>query len=95
MTTAQILAGLAALATVGWPHAKGAANWATGLWQGLRKPQPPLPTPHEEAVAPTYAKAIGDLASVRARLKATGCLNDAELKAIDTLTLALVAGSDA
>jgi hypothetical protein len=94
MTTAQILAGVAALATVGWPHAKDAAIWATGLWQGLRKPQPPLPKPHEEAVAPSYSKAIGDLACVRARLKATSCLKDGELKAIDILTLALVSGSD-
>lgn len=94
MTTAQILAGVAALATVAWPHAKDAVQWATGLWQGLGKPKPPLPTPREEAVAPSYSSAIGSLASVRARLKATECLKDAELKAIDVLTLALVAGSD-
>lgn len=91
MTTAQILAAVTGLATLAWPKL---APWATGLWQGLAKPKPPLPTPPEEAVAPSYTTAIENLASVRTRLKATACLNDAELKAIDTLTLALVAGSD-
>lgn len=88
----QIIAGLAGIATIALPRAGAAASWVTGLWQGLSKP--PLPTPHEEAVTPSYAKAIGDLAGVRLRLKATNCLKDEQLKAIDTLTLALVAGSD-
>ena len=35
-----------------------------------------------------------DLAVVRARLAATGTLSDEARKAIDVLTLALVAGSD-
>lgn len=43
---------------------------------------------------PTYAKAISDLASVRARLAATGKLGEPQKAAIDTLTLALVDGSD-
>lgn len=41
-----------------------------------------------------YQKAMADLASVRKRLADTKTLDDATKKAIDTLTLALVAGSD-
>ena len=94
MTTAQIIAGVLGLAVLAKPHAGTALTWATGLWQGVRKPAPPLPTPHEEAVAPSYTQAIGDLAGVRARLKVTDCLHEEQLKAVDVLTLALVAGSD-
>jgi hypothetical protein len=45
----------------------------------------------------TYEEAIRNLALVRARLNATGFLGDEKSPqrgAIDTLTLALVAGSD-
>lgn len=94
MSLAEIIAGLTGLVVLGYPHAGTAFSWATGLWQGLRKPQPPLPMPHEEAVAPSYSSAILDLASVRSRLKATDCLHEEQLKAVDILTLALVAGSD-
>lgn len=94
MTTAQIIAGVIGLAVLAQPHAGTAITWATGLWQGFRKPAPPLPTPHEEAVAPAYTKAIEDLACVRTRLKVTDCLHEEQLKAVDVLTLALVAGSD-
>lgn len=41
-----------------------------------------------------YQAAIADLANVRKRLADTKALDDAARKAIDTLTLALVAGSD-
>lgn len=94
MTSAELIAGLAALAALGYPHVGRTYTWATGLWQGMRKPQPPLPTKPEEAVAPSYATAINDLASVRSRLKATDCLHEEQLAAVDILTLALVSGSD-
>jgi len=94
VTAAQIIAGVIGLAVLAKPHAVPAFTWATGLWQGLRKPAPPLPTPHEEAVAPSYTQAIDDLACVRTRLKMTDCLHEEQLKAVDVLTLALVAGSD-
>lgn len=94
MTTAQIIAGVIGLAVLAKPHAGTALTWATGLWQGVRKPVLPLPTKPEEAVAPSYVQAIGDLAGVRSRLKDTDCLQEAQMKAIDVLTLALVAGSD-
>ena len=43
---------------------------------------------------PTYQSAIADLANVRRRLMQTQKLDDKVKSAIDTLTLALVAGSD-
>jgi len=46
-------------------------------------------------LAPTYQSAIADLAHVRLRLVQTKALDETAKKAIDTLTLALVAGSDA
>ena len=52
---------------------------------------PSLPRP---AAGVGYQKAMADLASVRKRLADTKTLDDATKKAIDTLTLALVAGSD-
>jgi len=76
-------AGVGAIA-LAWPWVKGAG----GLWQGLRLP------PKVEAAGPSYTKAIEDLACVRLRLRNTSCLADDQLKAIDALTLALVAGSD-
>jgi hypothetical protein len=43
---------------------------------------------------PSYQAAIANLALVRLRLNLTDTLTDPEKKAIDALTLALVAGSD-
>lgn len=94
MTPAEIAAAAVAAAALGYPHLGTAYTWATGLWQGIRKPKPPLPMPPEEAVAISYATAITDLASVRSRLKVTACLQEEQMAAIDILTLALVAGSD-
>lgn len=51
----------------------------------------PAKPPH---LAPTYQSAIADLAHVRLRLVQTESLNEAVKDAIDTLTLALVSGSD-
>lgn len=51
----------------------------------------PAKPPH---LAPTYQSAIADLAHVRLRLLQTELLDDKSKAAIDTLTLALVAGSD-
>ena len=52
---------------------------------------PTLPKP---AAGVGYQKAIADLANVRKRLSSTQQLDDKVKTAIDTLTLALVAGSD-
>lgn len=50
--------------------------------------------PSSKPAGPTYQGAISDLAVVRRRLLETQQLTDAAKQAIDTLTLALVAGSD-
>ena len=42
----------------------------------------------------TYQSAVASLADVRSRLLATECLKDPQKGAINTLTLALVDGSD-
>lgn len=91
MTTAQIIAVLLAGGVLAKPHLGQAASWASSLTKGLGKPAPQKTTP----AGPSYAAAIESLAGVRTRLKVTGCLTEAELKAVDVLTLALVAGSDA
>ena len=64
------------------------------------KARPAILGPSEAAaepphLAPTYQSAIADLAHVRLRLVQTKALDETAKKAIDTLTLALVAGSDA
>lgn len=50
--------------------------------------------PHSGQTGVGYQKAMLDLASVRLRLLQTKQLDDKAKAAIDTLTLALVAGSD-
>lgn len=52
------------------------------------------PTLSKPAAGVGYQKAMADLASVRKRLADTKHLDDKVKAAIDTLTLALVAGSD-
>jgi cytochrome c-type biogenesis protein CcmH/NrfG len=65
------------------------------LWQRKASPLGPaevaMKAPH---LAPTYQSAIADLAHVRLRLLQTDSLDDKAKAAIDTLTLALVSGSD-
>jgi hypothetical protein len=50
--------------------------------------------PHSPQAGVGYQKAMHDLATVRLRLIQTKQLDDKAKSAIDTLTLALVAGSD-
>lgn len=56
---------------------------------GIRLPRMPAPRTHA-----AYADAIAALSAVRGRLLATESLTDKERAAVDTLTLALVNGSD-
>lgn len=80
MILASILLLAAAAAVVVVPMVKMPA---------LRCSSGPAPAP-----AVSFQAAIGDLAEVRRRLVATGTLADDQARAIDCLTLALVAGSD-
>jgi hypothetical protein len=90
MTYEQIGAGIIAAAVVAWPKIAAVGKLVLG-----KLPSTPLPAP---SVAPVgYEDAIHNLARVRARLNTTGLLGEEkspQRAAIDTLTLALVAGSD-
>jgi hypothetical protein len=80
-----VLLGAAALLIAG-PSLWRARPVILGPSEAAAKP------PH---LAPTYQSAIADLAHVRLRLVQTKALDETAKKAIDTLTLALVAGRDA
>ena len=66
-----------------------AAAVMVGLWPQLKLIPRVIPSS-----GPTYQEAMANLAFVRRRLLATETLGDEQKEAIDTLTLALVAGSD-
>lgn len=91
MTYEQIGAAVIAAGVFAWPKlVRG--------YKALRGLLPAGPVPQVPPAAPvSYEAAIHNLALVRARLNSTGLLGDEkspQRAAIDTLTLALVAGSD-
>lgn len=91
MSFEQIAAGIVAVVALAWP--KIVAVVKAG-WQRLPAGGPTKPA---AGAAVGYEEAISNLALVRARLNKTGLLGDEkspQRAAIDTLTLALVAGSD-
>lgn len=85
MNTTNYLAAAAALAVAFWPQI------SAYLKTFLAKRETPAAG---DLDTPSYQTAIEDLASVRLRLLKTECLGDAQKQAVDTLTLALVSGSD-
>jgi hypothetical protein len=89
MTYEQIGAAILAAGVVAWPKLVQAVKWVMGR---IPSKLPPASTPPVG-----YEDAIHNLAMVRARLNATKLLGEEkspQRAAIDTLTLALVAGSD-
>lgn len=88
MTVEQIIAAVIAAVVVAWPK----------LVQLVKSLRGVIPTGPVSPAAPVgYEDAIHNLALVRARLNSTGLLGEEkspQRAAIDTLTLALVAGSD-
>lgn len=88
-----IAAGVVGAVILGWDYIAQAADY---LLKSV--PAPGLPSapagPGKRPVGPTYQEAIADLASVRLRLLGTDGLSEQAKAAIDTLTLALVSGSD-
>jgi hypothetical protein len=88
MTYEQIGAALIAAVVVAWPKLVQAVKFVRGA----------IPTaPASPTAAVGYEDAIHNLALVRTRLNNTALLGDEkspQRAAIDTLTLALVAGSD-
>jgi hypothetical protein len=88
MTYEQIGAAVIAAGVVAWPK-------LVQLVKSLRRFTPAGPV--APAAPVSYEGSIHNLALVRARLNSTGLLGDEkspQRAAIDTLTLALVAGSD-
>lgn len=83
----------AAAAVLLWPS-KTSPSKALPSLTVPSAPAPAMPHP-APASQPTYQAAIAALAEVRTRLNRTERLGDKESQAIDTITLALVAGSDA
>ena len=63
-------------------------------WPVLPDPSLPPPAPGKPAGTTSYITAIENLGIVRTRLVQTESLGEAQKAAIDTLTLALVSGSD-
>jgi hypothetical protein len=89
MTYEQIGAAILAAGVVAWPKLVQAFKWIRGKL--------PSKLPLAAASGVGYEEAIHNLAMVRSRLNATKLLGEEkspQRSAIDTLTLALVAGSD-
>lgn len=86
-----IAAGVIGALVLSWDWIAQAADY---LLKSVPSPGLPDVSPARRPVGPTYQEAIADLASVRLRLLGTDGLTDQAKAAIDTLTLALVAGSD-
>ena len=88
MTIEQIIAAVIAAVVVAWPKLVQAVKFLRGAIPAI---------PASPAAPVGYEDAIHNLALVRARLNSTGLLGDEkspQRASIDTLTLALVAGSD-
>jgi hypothetical protein len=93
MTYEQIAISALAAVVALWPNLAGMAEKAAAGVGGLVADK--LVPPHEAAAADgSYHEAIADLANVRTRLLKTELLQEPQKAAIDTLTLALVGGSD-
>lgn len=92
MTTLQYFAAAAGAVIVLWPALYKAAGWAADRLTSVSGGDvPALPV---KQAGPTFEQSVANLAKVRSRLIDTSLLADNEKKAIDVLTLALVAGSD-
>jgi len=89
MTYEQVGAAIVAAIVFAWPRIVAFVKSIRG-----RMPAVPVPAMGDSV---SYQEAISNLALVRTRLNSTGLLGDEkspQRAAIDTLTLALVAGSD-
>lgn len=85
----QIAAAIAALVLAAGPSLS--VLWTKALeWAWAPSPDAPALLP----IAPNYQTSMQHLASVRLRLMRTGCLSDDAAEAVETLTLALMNGSD-
>lgn len=89
MTTAQYIAGGLAVLVIAGPTIYWAITHAVETFFSDDGDHPLA-----KRVGPDFETAVSHLAQVRSRLIQTDLLGDEAKKAIDVLTLALVAGSD-
>lgn len=94
MTSTQIGGIVAAALVVLWPQIKFAGSWLAVAAAGLMDRQPEGEPERPATIGPSFTDAVGHLSKVRARLITTDALGEEQKKAIEVLTLALVAGSD-
>lgn len=97
MTWEQIGAGIVAVVVFAWPKLVAVVKVLLDKIASLRAAPAVAVVPHPVGGPVGYEDAIHNLALVRSRLNATDLLGEEkspERAAIDTLTLALVAGSD-
>ena len=87
----QALAGLAAVVIAAGPQL---SYGYTHLMAWLHDPPATPDTPVLLPIAPNYQTAMQNLSSGRLRLLRTDCLTDEVAKAVATLTLALMDGSE-
>lgn len=92
MTNVQIGGIVAAVAVMLWPQIKFAGSWLAAAAAGLMDREPA--TERHAAAGLNFTASVGYLSKVRARLITTDALGEEQKKAIEVLTLALVAGSD-
>lgn len=92
MTTLQIAGTIVAVLVVLWPNLKAAGSWlaVAAATAFDRESAPARPA----TIGPNFTDAVEHLAKVRSRLLVTDALGEEQKKAIEVLTLALVAGSD-
>jgi hypothetical protein len=91
MTPEQIALAAGAVVVALWPQIQAAGARAMSA---VRRPAPAAPAAPTPVDGVGFESAVHNLALVRSRLLATALLAEEQRKAIDTLTLALVAGSD-
>lgn len=94
MTPEQIALGAAAAVLAMWPQVQSIGGRLLSVVRRATPATPVLPAPPAPPEAVSFESAVHNLALVRSRLLATSLLAEEQKKAIDTLTLALVAGSD-
>lgn len=94
MTYEQIAIGAVAAVVAMWPQVAALSGRVLAIVRRTAPVTPVLPAPPAPPEAVSFESAVHNLALVRSRLLATSLLADEQKKAIDTLTLALVAGSD-
>jgi hypothetical protein len=98
MTNEQIAATVLGVAALFWPKLMHLAKGLLPAWlvpaPGTNPPALGTTAPIPASTTVSYEAAIHNLALVRTRLVFTTLLDEPTKKAIDTLTLQLVAGSD-